>query len=325
VILLDLTQLEYFLAVARLQHVSRAAEDMNVGQSTISMALLRLENELNVRLFQKEGRSKRLTPAGMMFRHRVETIFRELSCAKAELINFNQTKIYTIALAVDDAESLNNGLNGLVGHLRTKSNIRLRQELMPSAIALKQVLFGEADFALTVIPSTVPELVSIPVMRNAIGVLVGRKHWAASRKSISLEELEGEMYITMPEGTSFRNTTNNIFSNLRYEPNIIAEAADLNTLRKMVAYNLGISFATDRSWRMIASDIDPEFAIFKELAMVSIENDIDDKCVYLTYLRNRDMPAEAWFFFVHCSQHFADEETQLRQFRAEHGLKALRE
>lgn len=319
---MDLIQLEYFLAVARLQHVSHAAEEMNVGQSTISMALSRLESELDVQLFQKEGRSKRLTPAGMMFSHRVEAIFRELSCAKAELTNYRQAKTYMITLAVDDTETLS---NGLVGYLRTKSDIKLRQALMPSAMALQQVFHGEADFALTVIPSTVPELVSIPIMRSIIGVLAGHKHWVASRKSISLEELENEKYITMPEGSSFRNTTNNIFSNLRYEPNIIAEAADLNTLRKMVAHDLGISFATDRSWRMIVSEITPEFAVCKELAMISIENEIEDKIVYLTCLRNRDMPEEAWFFFVHCSQYFADEEAQLRQFRTKYGLKALRE
>ncbi|HEV7627324.1 MAG TPA: LysR family transcriptional regulator, partial [Streptomyces sp.] len=60
-------RLAYFAAVARHEHVTRAASELGVPQSTLSRAVTRLESDLGVDLFARHGRTVSLTPAGRTF------------------------------------------------------------------------------------------------------------------------------------------------------------------------------------------------------------------------------------------------------------------
>ncbi|MER6982742.1 LysR family transcriptional regulator, partial [Streptomyces carpinensis] len=60
-------RLAHFAGVARTEHVTRAAQEMRVPQSTLSRALVRLEQDLGVDLFARRGRTVSLTPAGRTF------------------------------------------------------------------------------------------------------------------------------------------------------------------------------------------------------------------------------------------------------------------
>lgn len=64
---LDLDLLRSFAAVAQMQSFSRAAEALLRGQSTISLQILRLEEQLGIRLFERSSRAVRLTPSGATF------------------------------------------------------------------------------------------------------------------------------------------------------------------------------------------------------------------------------------------------------------------
>jgi DNA-binding transcriptional LysR family regulator len=62
---MELLQLRHFQIVARLQHISRAAEELNITQPSLSIMISRLEDELGVRLFDRKGRSIKLNEAGL--------------------------------------------------------------------------------------------------------------------------------------------------------------------------------------------------------------------------------------------------------------------
>src|SRR5689334_4395486 len=70
---IDWRQLEYFRVAGRLQHVTRAAERLGTSQPALSRTLARLEADLGVPLFDRVGRSIRLTRYGEMFLKRVES------------------------------------------------------------------------------------------------------------------------------------------------------------------------------------------------------------------------------------------------------------
>ena len=64
---MDLTQLRYFKKLATLEHLTRAAEELYISQSTLSMSISRLESELEVSLFDRIGRGIRLNAFGKAF------------------------------------------------------------------------------------------------------------------------------------------------------------------------------------------------------------------------------------------------------------------
>src|SRR6266702_2854209 len=80
---MDLLQLRYFQAVARHQHVSRAAVELRVAQPALSRAIARLEAELGVPLFDRRGRRVRLNRFGAMFLARADRALGELDLGLA--------------------------------------------------------------------------------------------------------------------------------------------------------------------------------------------------------------------------------------------------
>lgn len=312
---MDLIQLEYFLTVAWLQHVSLAAEELNVGQSTISMALKRLENELGVDLFDKSNRHQKvLTPLGILFKRRVENIFKEIKSAKAEL-NASQSSETVITIAMDDDGILN---MGCIDVLKKHPNIKIIHKYTTTEDALKMVRFGKADFSITVKPSNIPELESHFLTSTMIGLLVSKQHWTAQRKVVFLDELKDEAFITMPNGLSFRATTDEIFERMFFEPRIIAETSDLHSLRMMVAENIGISFATERSlFKIKQSTAEGSNSAFKNLTMVPIGDIIMPKMEYITTRSKTDISETVWFVYIYYIQCFLEEVEQLHKARGE--------
>ncbi|MGC5410764.1 LysR family transcriptional regulator, partial [Streptomyces sp. DT225] len=74
-------RLAYFEAVARHEHVTRAAQELGVPQSTLSRAMVRLEDDLGVALFARKGRTVSLTPAGRTFLGSAERALAEVEKA----------------------------------------------------------------------------------------------------------------------------------------------------------------------------------------------------------------------------------------------------
>src|ERR1700742_1991419 len=94
----DWRQLECFRVAGRLQHVTRAAEQLGTSQPALSRSLARLQSELGVQLFQRAGRSTRLTRSGELFLSRVERALGEIDNGRRELGDLKAADRGTVAL-----------------------------------------------------------------------------------------------------------------------------------------------------------------------------------------------------------------------------------
>src|SRR5437868_10524854 len=83
---MELHQLRYFCAVAETGSFSRAAEHSHVSQPSLSQQILKLEAELGARLFDRLGRSVRLTEIGKTFLPRARAVLRELEAARGDVV-----------------------------------------------------------------------------------------------------------------------------------------------------------------------------------------------------------------------------------------------
>src|SRR5271163_1239106 len=82
---MELHQLRYAVAVARTRNFSRAAEQSNVSQPSLSQQIQKLENELGERLFERTKREARLTPQGEAFIARATKILAEVDAAQRDV------------------------------------------------------------------------------------------------------------------------------------------------------------------------------------------------------------------------------------------------
>src|SRR5256885_10232879 len=83
---MELHQLRYFCAVADTGSFSRAAEQSHVSQPSLSQQILKLEDELGARLFDRLGRSVRLTEVGKAFLPRARGVLRDLEAARGDVV-----------------------------------------------------------------------------------------------------------------------------------------------------------------------------------------------------------------------------------------------
>ena len=89
---MELLQLRYFVTVAHLEHMTKAAEMLCISQPSLSRTITNLEKELNIQLFEKNGRNIRLTSNGHIFLKHIERIFFELEEATREIGLANEGK-----------------------------------------------------------------------------------------------------------------------------------------------------------------------------------------------------------------------------------------
>ncbi len=89
---MQIHQLRYFCAVARTGSFTRAAQQEHLAQPSLSQQIRKLEDELGTRLFDRLGRSVRLTQPGEAFLPRAEGIIRELADAKTEIQEMDGAK-----------------------------------------------------------------------------------------------------------------------------------------------------------------------------------------------------------------------------------------
>src|SRR5271163_597028 len=78
---MELHQLRYFLAVARTKNFSRAAEQCHVAQPSLSQQIIKLEDELGERIFERTKREVALTPAGDLLKAHAERVLQEVELA----------------------------------------------------------------------------------------------------------------------------------------------------------------------------------------------------------------------------------------------------
>ncbi|MFN8943786.1 MAG: LysR family transcriptional regulator [Pseudobdellovibrionaceae bacterium] len=72
---MEIFELRYFLAVAQIENVNRAAEEIHVSAGSLSKAIQRLEHELQTTLFFKSGRGIKLTPDGLLLKRKQQKFF----------------------------------------------------------------------------------------------------------------------------------------------------------------------------------------------------------------------------------------------------------
>lgn len=95
---MELRQIQYFIEVAKREHVTEAANALHVAQSAVSRQIANLEAELGVQLLLREGRNVRLTPIGRIFQEHAEKAILAIEKAQVEIKEFLDPERGTIRL-----------------------------------------------------------------------------------------------------------------------------------------------------------------------------------------------------------------------------------
>ncbi len=238
----NLRQLEYLVALSETLHFRRAAERVNTTQPTLSEQLKALELRLGVQLVERSRNKVLLTPIGrqvVAIARRMLTDANEIR-SLASQGNGNFTGVFKLGLPPTIGPYL---LPTIIPELhRSYSDLRLYvREGIPKNL-LPELQDGHHDLVISLLPTSGPDLCSEPLFSEPLHLVVAPDHPFAKAEKIAWEELSGEDVLTLGEGhqlhEAVRLICNRVGSTLRTD----YEGTSLDTLREMVAMNLGISF-----------------------------------------------------------------------------------
>ncbi len=242
---MTLTELRYIVAVARERHFGRAAEACFVSQPTLSVAVKKLEEELELTLFERAPGEVSVTPAGQGIIEQAQRVLEEAS------------RIKDIAAA---------GRDPLAGPLRLGAIYTIGPYLLPKLIpilrrsapamqlhiqenfthrlgeALKR---GDVDVILVALPFVEPGIETHAVYDEPFFVAVPKGHPWEGRKRVTTDELTRESLLLLGEGHCFRDQVLEICHRVRAgDKSPLArtmEGGSLETIRQMVAGGVGIT------------------------------------------------------------------------------------
>ena len=242
---MELRQLEYFAAVARHRHFTRAAEALYVTQPALSQQIRRLEAELGLTLLRRTSKGVELTAAGADLLVHAEAVLAEVARAKADMDRHTGVTrgVVRVAATAADAPRLPEALADFHG-AHPSIQIGLRQGSAAEIVAL--VAAGTVDVAVLALTEEPAGVTVQPLADEPLRVAVAVEDEIASR-TITWDALRGRPFILAEPGTALRATVMAAAQRAGFSPLPLFEVGDPLTVRYLVRAGLGISLVP-ASW-----------------------------------------------------------------------------
>jgi LysR family transcriptional regulator, hydrogen peroxide-inducible genes activator len=194
---MEMHQVRYFLAVAQHLNFSRAAEECNVTQPSLSRAIQQLEQEFGGRLFRREHRFTHLTDLGQMVRPHLETIYDAAVRAKKLSADLSQMNKVPLKLGIMSTISPIEIVD-LIAALQTRhKGLELRLCDASAKDLRARLLEGDLEVAIYALPGEeVDERThALPLFNEQMAIAVHDGHRLANQGRYPVTELNGERYI----------------------------------------------------------------------------------------------------------------------------------
>lgn len=239
---MDLQQLKVFREAAKAGGFTRASEVLHLSQSTISLHIKRLEEELGSPLFLRTKKRVYLNEAGQLLLQYVERIFQEVKNAQMAVQEINQLERGTIRLG-SGATTVTYLLPKILGaYQRRYPQIEL-VVVTGSSETLAQALHQQTlDLAVVmepVLPTLAIEI--LPILKEELVFVISNNHPLASKEWFNPEDVSGVPFISFLQGSAMQNQVDQHFNRVGIKPRIAMEMENIESIKALVRAGLGIA------------------------------------------------------------------------------------
>ena len=268
---MTLTELKYIVAVARERHFGRAAEACFVSQPTLSVAIKKLEEELDVKLFERGASEVSVTPLGEQIVQQAQQVIEQAATIK-EIAKRGKDPV---------AGPLRVGVIYTIGPYLLPDLVRQAIEHVPqmplmlqenfTAKLLEMLRTGELDCAIMAEPFPDTGLAVAPLYDEPFMAAVPTGHALARRKTITAEELKQETMLLLGTGHCFRDHVLEVcpeYARFASDAEGIRksfEGSSLETIKYMVASGMGVTVVPQLS---VPREVQPHIRYIKFSAPV---------------------------------------------------------
>ena len=244
---MTLTELKYIVAVAREKHFGRAAEACYVSQPTLSVAIKKLEDELDVKIFERSAGEVSVTGLGEAIVRQAQSVLEQAAEIKeiAKRGKDPLSGVLTLGVIYTIGPYL---LPELVRHsLKRTPQMPLMLQENFTVKLLEMLRTGEIDCAIVAEPFPETGLAMAPLYDEPFMAAVPNTHPLAQKESVSTSELKNETMLLLGSGHCFRDHVLEVCPEFaRYASNAEGirrtfEGSSLETIKHMVAAGMGVT------------------------------------------------------------------------------------
>lgn len=242
---MTLTELRYIVTLAQERHFGRAAEKCFVSQPTLSVAVKKLEGELNIALFERSKSAVSPTPLGGKIIQQAIKVLSEANTLK-ELAEAGKDQLSS-PLKVGAIFTIGPYLfPHLVPQTYQKApQMSLFIEESYTSVLRRQLREGDLDAIIIALPFNEPDVMTRPLYDEPFVVVMPKDHELTKLKSIQAEMLPDQDLLLLGEGHCFRDQVLELCPALSQQQNnrvgSVTQGSSLETLKYMVATGLGIT------------------------------------------------------------------------------------
>lgn len=289
---MEVHQLRYFCAVAETGSFTRAAEREQIAQPSLSQQIMKLEEELGVRLFDRLGRTVRLTDLGQIFLPRARTILTELKAAKEEVVERQSTVSGPVCVGVIPTIAPYFLPTRIAGFSRKYPEATITVVEDVTVRLMDRLRAGLVDVAVMALPARGHDLESFQIRTERLYAIVPRDHRLARKRSVLMKELRDEPFLLLRDDHCFRETAIEVCKRARVLPQVVFESGQFSSILGMVGAGLGISIV-------------PEMALEQrpDCSFVLIADERASRTIGVTTLKGRFLSRVQRAFLNHLQSH----------------------
>ena len=244
---MTLTELKYIVAVAREKHFGKGADACHVSQPTLSVAIKKLEEDLQVKLFERNASEITVTPLGVEIVRQAQSVLEQADAIR-EIARRGKDPV---------AGALRLGVIYTIGPYLLPDLVRQSIRLTPQMPLMLQENFtvtlldslrnGDIDCAILAEPFPDTNLAIAPLYDEPFMAAVPRAHALAGRASVTADEIKKETMLLLGNGHCFRDHVLEVcpeFARFSSDADGISrsfEGSSLETIKHMVAAGMGIT------------------------------------------------------------------------------------
>lgn len=239
-----LRQLETFIAVAEYKKMSEAAKHLYISQPTVSQIISDLEKEYNTKLFERQTKELKATPAGMLLLNSAYEIVALHESLERNMQNINSIRPLRIGATITIG---NNLMADLIDQLKSAyTDIDPYVSVINTEHIENMLLHNELDIALVEGIISCNDIFTAPAFEDRLCLICNKDHPFAGRNCISIEELKNERFIFREKGSGTRAIFENIMRTHHIPYRVQWECSSSKAIIDAVKHGHGLGFLSDR-------------------------------------------------------------------------------
>src|SRR6185312_12940691 len=202
---MEFHQLRYVCAIAETGSFSRAAERCEIAQPSLSQQVMKLEEDLGAKLFDRLGRSIRVTEAGRAFLPHARSILEQMETARSSVADKNADVRGSVAVGAIPtiAPYLMPRYTADFARKYPEAKLRIVEETTP--ILVESLRNLSIDLAILALPLRHKDLEVFPLHTEPLFAVLPKHHPYARAKVLALKDLRGESFVMLRDGHCFRD------------------------------------------------------------------------------------------------------------------------